>query len=179
MLLPFVVLLAVEFVSYLDKQTEELAWGFILLYVFISIYPVATYTNTYAPQGVFENPSEIASVLKILPDGFPVYGVQEVAPLVALLSGRVIFDNKIDTNTQNFAAGTHNRTEISKNAVAHGVYLIARVGEYPEQNIHDTGFEAYFDSEIFKTSCTKFKSFPRPNLDDNLNEIAIYRCILK
>lgn len=179
LLLPFIVLLAVEFVAFLDKKTEELAWGFILLYVFINIYPIITYTNTFAPQGIFENPTEIASALKTAQDNLPIYGVQEVAPLVALLSGRTIFDNKIDTNTQNFAAGTHNRTEISKNAVAHGIYLIARVGEYQKQNIHDTGFEAYFDSEIFKTSCTKFKSFPRPNSNDNLNEVAIYRCVQK
>ena len=77
---------------------EELAWGFILLYVFISIYPIVTYINTYAPQGVFENPAEIANALKTAPDNFPVYGVQEVAPLVALMSGRTIFEN-IDTNT--------------------------------------------------------------------------------
>ena len=63
--------------------------------------------------------------------------------------------------------------------MAKGIYLVARVGEYPEQNIHDVGFEAYFNPEIFKTACTKYKSFARPNSLDNLNEVAIYRCVLK
>jgi len=179
LLLPFIVLLAVEFVLYIDEKMEELSWGFILLFVFISIYPLISYTNFYAREGIFENPKEIADAIMLAPDNYPIYGVQEVTPLIALMSNRKIFENVIDTNTQNFASGTHNRNEISKRAVENGIYLIARVGEYPEQNIHNTGFEAYFDSDIFKSACTKFKSFPRPNLGDNLNEIAIYKCALK
>jgi hypothetical protein len=130
-------------------------------------------------EGIFNNPKEIATALQNAPDNFPVYGVQEVAPLVALMSGRTIFENKIDTNTQNFVAGTQNKTEISKNAVKNGIYLVARVGEYPDLNIHDTGFELYFDTDTFKAFCTKYKSFDRPNLTDNLNKVTIYRCLSK
>ncbi|MHB0977820.1 MAG: ArnT family glycosyltransferase [Minisyncoccota bacterium] len=179
LLWPFVALLAIEFVYFLDKNYEDLSWGFIILYVFIIIYPISVYTNNTSREGIFSNPEEIAQVLRLAPNNLPVYGTQEVAPLIALLSGREIFENKIDTNTQNFASGTHNKDEISKNAASQGIYLLARVGEYPEQNIHDTGFEPYFDAKIFKSTCSKLKSFPRPTPNDNLNEIAIYHCFSK
>ncbi len=179
LLWPLVVLLAIEFVSFLNKKSEDLSWGFIILYIFIAIYPLSVYIGNTSQEGVFSNPQEIVGVLQTAPDNFPIYGTQEVAPLVALLSGREIFENKIDTNTQNFASGTHNKNEISKNAIENGVYLVARVGEYPEQNIHDTGFELYFDINVFKSACTKYKSFERKSSNDYLNEIAIYRCLSK
>ena len=145
LLLPFVVILAVETVEFLNKRKEEFAWSFIVLYICIALYALFGYTNTYKQEGIFENPQEIAAALKAVPENLPVYGAQEVAPLVALMSGRKIFDNVIDTNTQNFAAGTHNLKLISENAAQVGIYLVARTAEYPDQNIHNTGFEGYFD----------------------------------
>ncbi|MFZ2769994.1 MAG: glycosyltransferase family 39 protein [Minisyncoccia bacterium] len=178
LLIPFIILLTVELVDFLDSKAQEFSLAFIIFFIFISIFPVSTYSNTIKNQGVFVNPEEIVEALKTAPDSFPVYGVQEVAPLVALLANKNIAQNIIDTNTQNFASGTHNRDKISKEVVKDGVYLIARVGEYPEQNIHDTGFENYFSEKIFKDTCTKYKSFKRTNTVDELNEVAIYRCKL-
>jgi len=99
-----------------------------------------------------------------------------VTPLVALMSDKQIFNNIIDTNTQNFAAGTHNLNLISENAVKNGIYLVARVANYPEQNIHDTGFEGYFNKEVFDNSCKLYKAFDRNVPDDPLNQVAIYKC---
>ena len=177
LLLPFIVLLAVEFISFLNTKKEELVWVFILLYVSVTFYSIYGYVNTYAPEGIFNQPAEIASVLGKAPENFPIYGAQEVAPLLALMSGKKIFDNVIDTNTQNFLTGAQNLEEVSMNAVQDGVYLVARVANYPDQNIHDTGFEGYFDKKNFDQSCSLYQAFNRTTPDDPLNEIAIYKCL--
>jgi hypothetical protein len=178
LLIPYLVILFCESVDFFDYKDKDLTvpWIVIILYACIAMYPIFSYVNIYAPQGIFDNPQEIATALEQTPDNFPIYGVEEVTPLVALMADRPIFENIIDTNTQNFAAGTHNRDEISREAVKNGIYLVARVADYPDQNIMDTGFENYFNSDIFKTSCTTYRKFPRPSPDDPLNDIAIYRC---
>jgi hypothetical protein len=175
-LMPFIAILAVECFEFLNNKRREFAWIFMALFIAIFLYSSSSYMNTYQPQGILQNPEEIAEALKNAPDDFPVYGVQEVAPLVALQSGRKIFNNVIDTNTQNFAAGTHNLNQISQDAVRNGIYLVARIADYPDQNIRDTGFEGYFSPEIFKSSCVTYKDFARPSTDSSSNKVVIYRC---
>ncbi|MDB5194578.1 MAG: hypothetical protein JWN50_592 [Parcubacteria group bacterium] len=177
LLMPYLALLAAEFVSSLSVKKSELAWGFIGLYVVILMYPLLTYTSTFAPQGIFENPQEIADALRLAPKSLPAYGAQEVAPLVALMADRPIFENIIDTNTQNFAAGTHNLKNISADIQKSGAYLISRIADYPDQGVTDIGYESYFDPNVFTSSCTKFKAFTRPNPADLLNDVTIYTCL--
>ncbi|OGJ04262.1 hypothetical protein A3F97_02135 [Candidatus Nomurabacteria bacterium RIFCSPLOWO2_12_FULL_41_10] len=176
LLLPFIIFLAVEFAAFLNKKREEIAWAFIVFYIFVSFYSISGYVNTYGPQGIFNQPEEIAEALKTAPEDFPAYGAQEIAPLVALMSGRKIFGNVIDTNTQNFAAETQNLDLISEKATKNGIYLVARVANYPEQNMQDTGFEGYFNKKIFDSSCKFYKSFDRNSPGDPLNQVTIYKC---
>ena len=180
LMLPFMVILTVEAVAFLDEKGKghevKPAWAFIAIYAVASIYPIYSYLNVYGPQGVFDRPEEIATALKSAPGDLPVYGAQEVAPLVALMSGRKIFDNVIDTNTQNFAAGSQDLGQVSKKAVENGVYLVARVADYPNQNVSGVGFEGYFDAKIWKDSCQLYRSFDRTSPGDPLNKVVIYRC---
>lgn len=178
LLFPFIVFLAVECVEFLNKQREEIVWTFMVFYACTFIYVIAGYVNIYQMQGIFSQPQEIAETLKNAPDNLSIYGAEEVAPLVALLSGRKIFNNIIDTNIQNFVTKAQNLELISKNAAESGIYFVARVANYPEQNIHDTGFEGYFDKKVFDSSCALYKSFDRISPNDPLNQVAIYRCIL-
>ena len=175
-LMPFFVILAVELLEFLFEKQKELFYLVIATFIIIFLYSTYSYTNEYQKEGLFNNPEEVGEVLRNTSDSLPIYGVQEVAPLVALMSKKQIFNNIIDTNTQNFAAGTQDKDKISNEAVKGGIYLVARVGYYPEQNIVDTGFEGYFDKEIFKKYCTNYKSFERPSWGDPLNQITIYHC---
>ncbi len=175
-LIPFIVILTIYALEFLWNKQKEIVYGFMVIFCIMFLYGSSSYVNIYQKEGIFNNPEEISATLKNTPENFPIYGVQEVAPLVALEANKKIFDNKIDTNTQNFAAKTHDLNKISEDAVNNGIYLIARVGEYPAQNIHDTGFEAYFSKEIFDKYCTMYKSFDRSTPDSSLNKITIYRC---
>ncbi|MCR4334785.1 MAG: glycosyltransferase family 39 protein [Patescibacteria group bacterium] len=176
LLMPFIVILTVGLFTYLHTRQEEFAWTFSLFYIFVAIYSITIYANTFAPQGVLDNPQEIAEVLKNAKEDLPIYGSTEVAPLVALISGKEIFDNAIDTNTQSFASGAQDLGVMSQDAVEHGVYFVARIANYPKQNITDTGFEGYFDRKIFESSCVLYKSFDRTSPDTLLNQVAIYKC---
>jgi hypothetical protein len=175
-LLPYLAVLAVMFVNELHNRKAEFAFGFIALFICIALYPILSYINNFAPQGIFDNPQEVAQALINAKDAKPLYGVQEAAPLVALMADRPIFENVIDTNTQNFAAGTHDIKNISGDIQKKGSYLVARIADYPAQGITDTGYENYFSKAVFKSSCTRFKTFPRPNTLDQLNDVVIYKC---
>jgi hypothetical protein len=175
LLVPFLAIYAAEFALYLNAKKEELLFGFVGLYAVIALYPIFSYIQTYAPQGTFQNPEEVASALSSAPLGLPVYGVQEVAPLVALIANKSIFQNVIDTNTQNFGSEALNIQNISDSAIKNGVYLVARIADYPEQGVTDTGYEAYFYKKDF-SSCTRYKTFRRPSPGDALNDVVIYKC---
>lgn len=177
LLLPFIVILAVEFVAFLNKKREELAWTFIALYVCVVIYSISGYVNIYQPEGIFYQPEEIATALKNAPENLPIYGADEVTPLVSLMSGKKIFNNMIDTSVQHFASGAQNLNLISEEAAESGIYLVTRVANYPDQNIQNTGFEGYFNKDIFDSSCKLYKAFNRDVPDDPLNQVAIYKCL--
>mgnify|MGYP001566575500 CR=1 FL=1 len=176
LLMPFIAILAVEFLEFLNKKKEEFSWSLIAFFIFVASYSIYGYVNIYAPQGIFREPQEIAEALKNAPENLPAYGSIEMAPLVALMSGKKIFDNVMDTSVQNFASGGQNLSLISEKAAKSGVYLVTRVANYPEQNIKDTGFEGYFDKKVFDSSCALYKSFDRISPDDPLNQVAIYKC---
>ena len=133
------------------------------------------YLNDFATRGRFLNSVEIAEYIKTLPDNFKIYGSHEVAPLVALESKRILFDNQIDTNVQAFSSGGLNLQEISKKAAGEGIYLVARIVDKPEFGITDAGYEGFFDKSVFVDYCKRLKKFPSTaNEADNF--IAVYRC---
>lgn len=157
-LMPLLVILAIEALSWLKERAGgEMLGAALALYVLVSLYPVSSYAARFASGSIFSNTEPVAAALRDAPEPYPVYGIQEVAPLAALIADKPVFDNIIDTNTQNFAAGTHDRDTISLKAVENGIYLITH-----EDNL------LYFDQDLFDRYCTLYKSF---DLD-----IKIYAC---
>lgn len=158
MLVPFLVILAVKALGELrERMGSEMLGAALVLYLLVSLYPVSSYITRFATESIFPNPEPVAAALSTAPQPYPVYGIQEVAPLVALVADKPIFGNVIDTNTQNFAAGTHDRDAISKQAVENGIYLVTH---------EDTLL--YFDTDLFKRYCALYKSFD--------SGIDIYSC---
>lgn len=156
-LMPFLAIGLAVFMDAIREKDKDIVSASIAIAACIALYPVFAYMHTFAPDGIFADPQVVALSLQEAPENLPVYGPQEIAPLVALMSSRQLFRNIIDTNTQNFASGTHDRSTISNEAVENGIYLVAEGEPY-----------LYFDNAIFKTSCSLYKSFP--------GDIAIYKC---
>ncbi len=133
------------------------------------------YENSSATHGRFSNAPEIAEYLKTQTDHEFIYGSHEVAPLLALMSGKQLFGNYIDTNTQVFAAGTLDKNQISERAAEAGVYLVARITDLPEQGIKDMGYDGFFSPEVFAASCRRLQFFPSTSREIDTH-IGIYDC---
>jgi hypothetical protein len=117
----------------------------------------------------------MANFLRTLPTDYPLYGSHEVAPLLALLSDRRLFGNYIDTNPQVFASGRYDRERISREAVAEGVILAARITSRPELGIEEAGYESFFSPELFRNYCRRLKFFPSGSREGD-NYLGLYFC---
>lgn len=177
-LLPFLVLFCLSLLGWLWMRSGKRKTGtaFILvLYAIFVLSSLSEYRGNFTNRGRFLNSDEIAEYVRMLPEDFDLYGSHEIAPLVALKSGRKLFDNQIDTNTQAFSSGALSLEEISRRAAAKGVFLLARITDRPEYGITDSGYEGFFSRDVFGESCRRLKVFPSTsNESDNL--IVIFRC---
>lgn len=177
-LLPYLVIFAVCFLGWFWQRSggNEYAAIFLLglggLFLFLS---VSNYQNDLFSHGRFLNAPEIAGYVRALPENFDLYGSHEVAPLIALLSGKKLFKNYIDTNPQVFAAKTVDLKAVSQEATEKKVYLLARITDLPDYGIKNFGYEGFFDKEIFEESCQMVKEFPSTSKEQD-NFIRIFKC---
>jgi hypothetical protein len=178
LLLPFLVLFAAETFEWLSEKISRGHPAALLLavsFVFPVIYSSFEYVNDFQKRGRFLNARAVAAAVRKLPSGADLYGSHEVAPLLALLSGRKLFGNVIDTNPQAFASGGLNQEKISSEAVKQEIYLIGRITQWPEYGFGPTGFEGYFARDLFEKSCKPVQSFVSLSNEQD-NKIAIYEC---
>jgi len=178
-LFPFLIIFSFSFFNWAFEASKEnkleLATISIFIYFIFFALSFSQYYQEFFPKGRFLNAVEIARYLQNAQENFEIYGSHEVAPLISLLSQRKLFDNRIDTNPQSFASGAQNLDRVSERAVEQGIYLIARISDYPEYNIRDFGYQGYFKEEIFKKYCQEDKKFPSTSQETD-NFIGIYRC---
>ena len=178
-LFPFLIIFSFLFFDWAFKVSKEnkleLVTISLFVYFIFFILSFFQYYQNFFPKGRFLNAVEIARYLQNASENFEIYGSHEVAPLIALLSQRRLFDNRIDTNPQSFASGAQNLDKVSEKAVDQGIYLVARISDYPEYNIRDFGYQGYFKEEIFKKYCRENKKFPSTSQETD-NFIGIYRC---
>ena len=173
----YLILFTVSLFDYLWQDTElrplaliaSLVLGWSILGGWLS------YRSSVLIHGRFLNVMEISEYLKTQNFHQAIYGSHEVAPLLALLSDKKLFNNIVDTNSQVFAAHTLDLEQTSKAAVAEGVYLIARITDLPEYNIRDVGYEGYFSPEVFAQNCHKLKFFASSSNEQD-NYIGVYDC---
>jgi hypothetical protein len=176
--MPFLVIFslsALDFLWHKKGNFRLIAAGGIATLAIGNVVSDYSYFNYFQKLGHFSNAQDVASAVKELPDKFDLYGSHEVTPLVALLSGRSIFHNHADTNTQAFAAGTLDRAQLSEAAVRAGIYLIARITHLPEQGYIDVGYQGYFSPERMQDSCQRVLTFPSTSNEID-NQIVVYRC---
>lgn len=173
----FAVLLALLFLERLRRDADlNFLFGILAVgYVLFLIFSANFYFREIYPAGQFTNSQEIAEYVRNLPEDLPLYGSHEGAPLIALQSGRPLFDNRIDTNMQAFGSGAQDLGKISRQAVERGVYFIARVTDLPELGINNQGFEGYFIREEFDKHCRLLRAFPSTAREQD-NYISVFRC---
>ncbi|OGE88035.1 MAG: hypothetical protein A2760_01195 [Candidatus Doudnabacteria bacterium RIFCSPHIGHO2_01_FULL_50_67] len=176
-LFPYLVLLSVGFAARAVQSPEvrPLALVALLALVVNLLFGFYQYQTTVLLSGRFLNVQEIGSFLQAQTAHSQIYGSHELAPAVALLSGKKLFGNYIDTNAQVFSAGTLDLETVSRQAATEGIYLLARISDYPEYGINQTGFEGYFSRAVFVEFCQPLKLFPSTSNETD-NYIGIYDC---
>lgn len=155
------------------KKVKLIGFVFLILCSASLVGNIFTYWQELRNADRFLNVGEIADYVKTLPS--ELYGAQETASLVALVSGKKLFNNYIDTNAQVFAAGTLDLQKVSQEVADHNVYLIARIVDLPQYGIQDVGYEGYFSKEIFAKYCSRVKEFTSTSGEID-NKIAVYQC---
>jgi hypothetical protein len=182
-LLPFLIISVFYFIEKIGSPAngnKTAFWIFIAIYCAFAAQSVLTYQKEYKDQGKFPNTKEITEYIKTLPEGVELYGGHEIAPVMALMADRKLFENMIDTNTQVFSAKTIDVKKLSERAVEKGIYLIAKTDDYPEYKIYDFGFEGFFDKDVFKNSCSEIKRFPvfydMDGSETSRSKIGVYLC---
>ncbi|KUK79118.1 MAG: hypothetical protein XD95_0601 [Microgenomates bacterium 39_7] len=133
------------------------------------------YHNQFRLEGRFPHAPEVAWYISQLEPKLPLYGSHEVAPLIALMTNNNLFDNYIDTNSQIFASGVLDKKEVSQQAAKQGVYLLSKVTNMEINANLDSGYEGYFDSEVFEEACERLTIIDGPKREF-FSDVAIYRC---
>ena len=180
-LAPWLVLgtiLAIEAISNRLKKDDlgvKIALSLIIL-IFLSHIPaLISYHNRFRLEGQFPHAPEVAIFVSKLDPQLPLYGSHEVTPLIALMTNRSLFNNHIDTNTQIFGSGALGKKEVSDQAAQHGVYLLSKVANIEINANLDSGFEGYFDQEVFEETCERLIIIDGPKRE-LFSDIAIYHC---
>lgn len=174
----YIVIFAVFFLDWLWQRKKELFFPVLAVYFIFFLISLGYYQQTSFNEGRLTNASQISDYVKTLPAKYDIYGSHEIAPVIALLSQRKLFDNYIDTNMQAFGSGALNLEEVSSAAAKSGVILISRITDLPQYNIKDSGYEGYFSEKVFKDDCQRIKDFPSTSNGQD-NYIVLYKCEIK
>ena len=177
-LIPFIVISTFIFCGWILSKNGGRSALLVILFIYVAFGTQAfmRYLDKFDDYGNFYSLKEISGYLKSLPDSYELYGSHEIAPLTAMESGRKIFGNIIDTNTQVFAAKTLDIEKISESASEKGIYLLTHDTVIPELRIDHTEYESFFSKEVFEKRCKLVKRFSNPSELEYSNYVGIHLC---
>ncbi len=144
------------------------------------VWAIVLVVNSYdyqakvLPDGKFLNAKEVADYVRTLAPG-DLYGAHEIVPLVALLADRKIFNDYIALGSQAYDAGVASKEKVSQEVADKGTYLISRITDLPQYGIVDSGYQNYFQKEVFEKYCRRKKEFPSISREQD-SLIMIYEC---
>lgn len=148
----------------------------LILLIFLAHLPAFSFYHTKIRlDGKFTQAKEVSRFVNNLEPALPLYGSHEVAPLIALLTNKELFNRYLDTNTQIFSSGLLDKKQVSLKTVESGIYLLTKVTNLPINAKLDSGYEGYFDSEIFEKYCQRLTIINGLQVE-LFTDVAIYRC---
>ncbi len=167
----FVVAIGFSLAGNFRKISSEKITSLILILIFVnSLFAISNYFGAQNQKARIENlPQIVAEVRRF---DRPIFGDFEIAPLVALLSEKNIFQNIVDTNSKLIALGVLDPTKISTEiSAAGGVTVLTK--NFVDSKIH--GLENLLPEKYFAENCSLEKSFPLKN-DYEDNAIIVWSC---
>lgn len=158
-----------------DNLGYKIATSIFILFFLSHLPALLFYHQNTKLQGRFTQVDNIAQFILNLDSKFHLYGSHEVAPLIALITGRPLFSNYYDTNAQIYGSGAVDKKQVSLEAVEDGVYLLTKVTNLPINAKLDSGYEGYFDSAIFEDYCQRLIIIDGQQIE-LFSDVAIYQC---
>lgn len=158
-----------------DNLGYKTSLSIIILISLVHLPALLFYHQNTKLQGRFTQVNEVTQFIINLDEKYPLYGSHEVAPLIALMTNRSLFGNNYDTNAQIYGSGAVDKKQVSLKAVEDGIYLLTKVTNLPINAKLDSGYEGYFDSEIFEEYCQRLTIVDGQQIE-LFSDIAIYQC---
>jgi 4-amino-4-deoxy-L-arabinose transferase-like glycosyltransferase len=171
LIIPFLCVFATHFFMHF-KKIKYFNCLITILLLFIIIFNSFYYIKDHSETAKINFIDEITEfVVENSNENDTLYGSFEIAPLVALTSGRKITNNFVDTNAKNFMTGTisvKERTEKMKDNIK---FIFTKV-LIADGNI--LGFESFVDYDFLKT-CEIARVFPIEK-DYSSNAVIVWDC---
>ena len=135
-----------------------------------SLFAISNYFSAQKNVARIENLSAI--VAEVEKFDRPIFGDFEIAPLVALLSEKNIFQNIVDTNSKWVALGIFDPAKIATEiSAAGGATVLTK--NFVDSKIHSLG--NLLPEKFFAENCAIEKTFPLEN-DYEDNAIILWSC---
>jgi len=167
----FAVALAIFISGDFRKISQGVAVNLILILVLTnSLFALQNYFTSQTQKARIENLPQIVSEIKKT-EG-ELYGDFEITPLVALLSGKNIFKNYVDTNEKFINLGIIDSQKRAEELRAGGVRTILTKNIVGEKIY---GLETLLPEKFFSENCVIQKSFPIKN-DYEDNAVILWSC---
>ncbi|MFH0776662.1 MAG: glycosyltransferase 87 family protein [Patescibacteria group bacterium] len=152
-----------------SPKSQIVALALIFVCTNIS-FAITNYLGSQSAKARIENP--LAIVAEVQKSDRPLFGDFEIAPLVALLSGKNIFQNYVDTNSKWTDLGIFSPEKVAAEIhSAGGATVLTK--SFVDQNIH--GLEKLLPEKYFAENCQLEKTFPLAN-DYEDNAILVWSC---
>ncbi len=158
-----------------DGLGKKISISLILLLFFSHLPALNYYYQNIRLDGLFIQADEVAQYINSLEPGVPLYGSHEVAPLIALMTDRELFNQYADTNAQVFGSGALDIKQVSKEAMEEGVFLLTKIANLEINQQIDSGFEGYFDREIFDQYCQRLEIIDGSKREV-FTDVGVYWC---
>lgn len=169
--------IALEFILSLTKS-EKAVLGFILFFIAFNFY---NYQTNVAQQSRV-NIDKIVEDIQATTNGQDtIFGTYTVVPLAALLSGRGITENQLDTNPKRYSSGLVSSQGFTDLAVKSKIFLqLALVDPAPKTVQAVPGKILHLDMDYLqevniRDNCELFRVYPVLNDPEN-NAVLLWRC---
>jgi len=179
LIIPFLSILASHFIINICQKISWRKHFILILMILILImgYNSFFYLKNHTSTSKIEFLDEISEYIKVNSlENQTIYGSFEITPLVAMVSGRRITNNYIDTNEKTFLTGLYNineRTNLLKGKVK---FVILKVLIDSNQEIIST--EQIINREFLLNECTLVKVY-NIEKDYSDNAVVLFDCMPK
>jgi len=152
-------------------DAKEFATKLIVILILTnSLFALQHYFTTQTKKARIENLTEI--VAEVQKNEGEIYGDFEIAPLVALLADKNIFQNYVDTNEKFLNLGIVNSEERARELEESGVKIVL-TKNLVSDDIY--GLETLLPREFFSQNCVVQRTFPlRDDYVDNA--VIVWKC---